>query len=95
MMQCKDVESRPIGWLLLKGKSNPIEVYEPLAPSAAPIAYNSAYLEAYEQMAQHKLEALERFEALARQYPEDDLISYHANRLRAGGTGAMVEMVDK
>ncbi len=95
MVGCQDIEFRPIGRLVLKGKTNPIDVYEPLAPSVTAVTRLPAYLEAFEDMALGMPKAVEAFEDLARRYPEDGLVNFHASRLRAGQTGTIIQMTEK
>ena len=95
MIQCKEIDYRPIGQLVMYGKTKPIDVYEPLASSAPTIGRLPLYLEAYEDMALGKPKAVEAFENLARLYPEDGLVNFHASRLRAGQAGTLIRMVDK
>jgi len=83
---------RPVGRLVLKGKSEPIEAFEPLdaarAGSPAIAAYRAAYalLEAGDPGAR---------DALAAIAGEDELAAFHLARLHAGEHGAVVVMDEK
>lgn len=92
---CPDVAFRPIGQLLLKGKSKATEVYEPVVSLAVSKAPMVAYLEAYELMARGDCKAPEAFAALARRHPADGLINFHAHRLGGGATGITLLLPDK
>jgi adenylate cyclase len=86
---CNDVPARLVGRLVLKGKSQPLEVYEPLATmdtaSCAPMADYEAAMQLLQPGREHQpRKALERFEALASQYPKDPLVMLHVQRLRHG-----------
>ncbi|MDD5028702.1 MAG: adenylate/guanylate cyclase domain-containing protein [Rhodoferax sp.] len=93
--QCPGFVGRPVGRLLLKGKTEAVQVYEPLtqdeAQSERVISYRSAYalLQAQQPAAQ------DAFARLHQNYPDDTLIAYHANRLAAGDTGTLVVMKNK
>ncbi|MDB6002309.1 MAG: hypothetical protein JWP52_4008, partial [Rhizobacter sp.] len=88
---CADAPARPIGRLLLKGKSVPLMVFEPLETPAT----NDGYVRAYELMREQHPEALAAFEALAAEGCVDPLVSLHLARLRAGQTGDLVVLEEK
>jgi len=90
-----DVPMRPVGRLVLKGKTQPLAVFEPAVatdPSRAPLA---DYRRAYEAMANDECDAGERFVALAEAYPEDPLAALHRKRLLAGEHGDLIVMAEK
>jgi adenylate cyclase len=91
------VPMRPVGRLVLKGKSRPLKVYEPMMPgdetSRAPFA---VYAEAFSCLEQSpSIDARRIFEALAADYPQDPLVNLHASRLGAGAVGDLMVMADK
>lgn len=86
----RDFHGRPVGMLLLKGKTEPVEVFEPL-----PIEDGSAlqaYSGAYQSMVTGDPRAIAAFEALADQAPEDPVVGLHLARLKAGETGATLDL---
>jgi len=89
---CRNVRARPVGRLLLKGKSEAIAVYQPML---APLPADDDYLEAYQLMAAQDGSALVAFERLAERYPHDVLVMFHLNRLRAGSLGDLIELKHK
>jgi adenylate cyclase len=93
--QCADIAFRPIGKLVLQGKSELTEVFEPLQPEVAASTQVADYLAAYELMAQGSPEAIEAFVALAERYPEDGLVQMHLARLGAGEEGDIVRLSGK
>ena len=95
---------RPVGKLVLKGKSQALQVYEPVTPErAAHYAPLAEYRAAYELMAQESTEgdtetpspALAVFSALAEQFPDDPLPKLHRDRLLAGSHGDLIVMSEK
>ncbi|WP_341678090.1 adenylate/guanylate cyclase domain-containing protein [Niveibacterium sp. SC-1] len=94
---CPDAPVRPVGRLLLKGKSVAIKVFEPLTQRCVQrYAPAAAYAEAYRLMVDASCEpALARFRALAQAWPEDPLVALHAHRLAAGESGDLIEMLVK
>jgi len=77
--------ARPIGRLLLRGRDEPLQAYEPVAQP------DPEYLQAFELMRSGSEEALARFEALALARPEDPLVKLHLHRLRAGRRDDLVD----
>lgn len=97
---CPGTEVRRVGQLVLKGKSKPLLVYEPLATTnaalcAAPADYDAAmrFLQPGD-MQEPKL-ALAAFEALATRHPHDPLVALHLGRLREGATNDHIVMTSK
>jgi class 3 adenylate cyclase len=93
--QCTGLAFRPIGRIILKGKSEPVEVYEPLLPSQAEDGGTAGYLAAYQLMARDDPRAMDAFVALAKRFPQDGLIRVHAGRLLAGDTGNIIRLLGK
>jgi adenylate cyclase len=95
---CPGAPVRAVGRLLLKGKSQPLHAYEPLAATvaadcAAPADYAAA-LHLLQQGAAPQL-ALERFETLAARHPHDPLVALHLQRLRHGARDDLIVMAEK
>jgi adenylate cyclase len=95
-LACPDAQVRPVGRLVLKGKSQSIMVYEPmetaLSTKYAPL---ERYRNAYEIMQANLHQALESFSELAKAYPDDPLVSLHLRRLMAGDQGDLIVMSEK
>lgn len=86
---------RPVGHLVLKGKSQPLAVFEPLAaalPGSAPLA---DYLFAFEKMRCGDSDAAACFAALQAAWPSDPLVALHCRRLQAGASGELIVMSEK
>jgi adenylate cyclase len=92
--QCPDFVGRPAGTLVLKGKTEPIRVFEPVADDADGPALE-AYLEAYRMMQAENPGALDAFAALVEASPHDVLAALHLRRLQAGETGSLMVLAGK
>lgn len=99
---CTDMVARPIGRLVLKGKKQPLMVYEPVAPgdgfTRVPL---DEYKAVYAQLVEQGLNGLDpapvlaQLEQLALIYPHDPLVALHLTRLRQGETGDQIVMAEK
>jgi adenylate cyclase len=83
---------RPVGDLLLRGRSEPIRVFEPLSPEECASPHTSAYLAAFAKLEAADPGALAAFAALIGERPGDALAQYHLKRLLNGGSGTRIEM---
>ena len=86
---------RPIGRLVLKGKSEGIDAYELLDPSRARTPEVEEYEAAYRLLEAGDPSAGAVFDELAERHPGDGLIAFHAIRIEAGMTGVVIEMSGK
>ena len=93
--RCPEVRFRPVGTLVLKGKSTGVEAFEPLAEAAEAAPETRAYLEAFRLMEAGDPEAPAAFRRLSGTYPHDPLAAFHARRLGAGEKGSTVVMEEK
>ncbi len=92
---CPDFIGRPVGTLVLKGKTKGIEAFEPLTEAEAGSSAVAAYLAAFELLERRDPDADTAFAALAENYPDDPLAAFHLKRLRAGETGTTIVMTEK
>lgn len=97
---CTDVPVRRVGQLVLKGKSKPLLVFEPLATTnaancAAPADYDAAMRLLQPGEMHHPTLACEYFEALAERHPHDPLVALHLRRLREGAADDLIVMAEK
>tara|TARA_B100000614_G_scaffold133182_1_gene118605 strand:- start:634 stop:2592 length:1959 start_codon:yes stop_codon:yes gene_type:complete len=88
---CPDLRVRPIGELVLKGKSKPI----PAFTIVDGITDETEYRRAYDALRAGETTAPDIFATLARRYPDDPLIAYHQSRIEEGQRGVLIEMADK
>lgn len=93
--QCPDIARRPIGRIVLKGKTEPIEVFQPLSAEEADSSLIRRYAEAYALMAAGDPVAPALFAALAESHPEDGPTILHHARLARGESDDLVVMGDK
>ena len=91
-----DVVVRPVGELVLKGKTKPLEVLEPVTTSEkVPRAPLEEYRAAYELIRQDSPQAVPVLQDLAQRFPQDPLIRLHLERLSAGEHGVVITMTEK
>ncbi len=83
---------RPVGDLVLRGRKEPMRVYEPLTPEESASRHTSAYLAAFAKLEAGDSSALAAFAALIGERPGDALAQYHLKRLLNGGVGTRIEM---
>ena len=95
LVGCPDVRARPIGRLVLKGKTQPVMIYEPDHSQAVAVAPHDEYSHAFDLMRDKDAAALESFKRLASRYPRDSLIAFHLHRLMTGETGDLIVMTEK
>ncbi len=92
---CPGFLGRPAGTLVLKGKSQGIEVFEPLPAEVMASDRVSAYLDAFRLMERNDPGAEAAFSAVVERHPEDRLAAFHLKRLRNGECGVTVVMAEK
>ena len=92
---CPDFIGRPVGTLVLKGKSEGVDAWEPLGQEEAVGPAAQAYLGAFELLRNHAPEARTAFEALARSAPDDPLVAFHLKRLEQGESGVVIRFGTK
>lgn len=91
-----DLPVRPVGRLVLKGKTLALMVYQPIiAAEGEEAARDIIYENAFEVLRNEQPEALQIFEALATERPDDPLVALHLKRLRAGELGDRMVMTSK
>lgn len=88
---CPQSTMRPVGQVLLKGKSKPLAVFEPLDGSPPDADYEAAHA----LLAADDDGALGAYARLHAERPDDALVAFHLRRLQAGERGEMVVMADK
>jgi adenylate cyclase len=87
---CPAMSFRPIGEVVLKGKTRSVALLEPVADETAAAGDFDGYLEAYARMAARAPDAAASFAALLRRVPSDTLARYHLERLRSGAVGTRI-----
>ncbi|UCV24344.1 CHASE2 domain-containing protein [Ferribacterium limneticum] len=95
---CANAAVRPVGRLVLKGKTEAIEVFEPLvAEREKRYAPRERYLDAYKQLSVTggQAHAKAMFAELAVLYRDDPLVKLYSDRLERGEGGDLILMAEK
>ncbi len=86
---------RPLARLLLRGRSEPIDVFEPLPEAAAKTSWLDRYREAYADLDTAPDRARITFAALVAERPHDRVVGFHNGRLRDGIASSLVRSTEK
>ncbi len=86
---------RPVGTLLLKGKTQAIRCLEPLTPEAAATPAAEAYRQAFALLEAGDPKARQTFASIVGQFGEDPLSMFHLGRLLAGAEGTGIDLAEK
>ncbi|MDP7602849.1 MAG: response regulator [Alphaproteobacteria bacterium] len=86
---CPNVDFRPVGTLVLVGKGDGIEAFEPFAEATAD------YAAAFALLAEDDDGAAEAFSLLAAASPDDPLAAFHSRRLVNGERGPVIVLSEK
>ena len=90
---CPEVRVRPIGNVVLKGKTEPVQVVT-ISDDLSELE-QIEYIDAYNALVAHQSGAREQIYALAQKHPEDPLLGFHQARLMRGGSTAEIRLEDK
>lgn len=103
--ECPDLAFRPVGELVLVGKTEGVEVFEPLTAEAAAGPAVAAYREAFALLRESggpcrestglAEKAKQAFARLVEAYPDDPLARFHHQRLLRGDYGVRIVMESK
>jgi adenylate cyclase len=88
----KDFRGRPIGDLILRGRSEALRAFEPLRREQYSALSTKSYLEAFNKLEVGDSDAIAAFAAHVGRNPEDQLASFHLKRLLNGGIGTRIAM---
>ena len=93
---CHGIAFRPLGSVVVKGKSVGIAVWEPLRDDEARRSeFLSRYGQAFAQLEQLAPDAIDLFAALNEEDPSDPCVALYLARLRRGEHGAELVLEDK
>ncbi len=92
---CTTMHFRPVASVTLKGKTEPVEVFEPLHDDAPKDDLYERYCAAFDRMKRREADALALFAALTQDAPDDPCVALHVERLSRGDVGASVVMTEK
>lgn len=88
----QEFKGRPIGDLMLRGRSEPLRAHEPLSAAAFDAPATAQYAEAFAKLEQDHAAAMPAFAALVGTHADDPLASYHLRRLLNGAKGVHIEV---
>lgn len=92
---CPNLKFRPIGDVVLKGKTKPVGLFSPVSEADAATNVTADYMAAYALLKAEDPQGIEAFKALGVQYPHDAIIAYHGRRIAAGATSTLIVLEDK
>lgn len=90
-----DLRFQPIGRIVVKGKSEALQVFHPVAANPASITRVNDYASAYALLDVGDPRAAERFAELQTRYPSDPLVAFHLRRLQAHECNSQVKLTSK
>src|SRR5476649_2029740 len=88
----KDFRGRPVGDLMLRGRSETLRAFEPLPAKQHDDPSTKSYLEAFAKLEAGDAGAIAAFAAHVGKYADDQLASFHLKRLLNGATGTQIAM---
>jgi class 3 adenylate cyclase len=88
----ENFRGRPIGDLVLRGRSEPLRAYEPLSAASFGAPATSQYGEAFAKLEAGDSNAMPAFAALVGSHAEDPLANFHLKRLLNGARGARMQI---
>jgi len=87
-----DFKGRPVGDLMLRGRSEPLRAYEPLTSGAFEGAATGQYSDAFAKLEAGDVAAMPAFAALVGQHSDDALAGFHLRRLLNGAKGIRMQL---
>jgi adenylate cyclase len=88
----ENFRGRPVGDLMLRGRSEPLRAYEPLAPAAFEGTATTQYSEAFAKLEAGDAAAMPAFAALVGLHADDALAGFHLRRLLNGAKGVRMQL---
>lgn len=85
-------KGRPVGDLVLRGKSEALRAFEPMRPEKFNTPATATYLDAFAKLEAGDAGAMAAFAAHVGAQPDDRLASFHLKRLLNGQTGTRIAM---
>jgi class 3 adenylate cyclase len=83
---------RPVGDLMLRGRSEPLRAYEPLPASASGTPATAQYTQAFAKLEAGDAAAMPAFAALVGSHADDPLAGFHLRRLLNGAKGVRLQL---
>ena len=88
----ENFRGRPVGDLVLRGRSEPLRAYEPLSAASFGTPATLQYGEAFAKLEAGDGDAMPAFAALVGSHAEDPLANFHLKRLLNGAKGARMQL---
>ena len=88
----KGFQGRPVGDLMLRGRSEPLRAYEPLRPEAFEGLAAKQYSDAFAKLEAEDAAAMPAFAALVGLHADDTLAGFHLRRLLNGAKGVRIQL---
>src|SRR5260370_448634 len=85
-------QGRPVGDLMLRGRSEPLRAYEPLSVEAFKGLATAQYSEAFAKLVAGDAAAMPAFAALVGSHADDALAGFHLRRLLSGVKGVRMQL---
>jgi class 3 adenylate cyclase len=90
--RARNFQGRPVGDLVLRGRSEPLRAYEPLAAEAFKAPAVTQYSEAFAKLEAGDATAMPAFAALVGLHADDPLAGFHLKRLLNGAKGVRMQL---
>ncbi len=88
----KKFRGRPVGDLMLRGRSEPLRAYEPLTAETFKRPVTRQYSEAFAKLEAGDASAMPAFAALVGLHADDALAGFHLRRLLNGAKGVRMQL---
>jgi len=88
----ENFRGRPVGDLMLRGRSEPLRAYEPLRAEVFAAPAMTQYSEAFAKLEAGDATAMPAFAALVGSHAEDPLAGFHLRRLLNGAKGVRMQL---
>jgi class 3 adenylate cyclase len=88
----ENFKGRPVGDLMLRGRSEPLRAYEPLVAAAFEGSATRQYAEAFAKLEAGDAAAMPAFAALVGLHADDALAGFHLRRLLNGAKGVRMQL---
>jgi class 3 adenylate cyclase len=88
----ENFRGRPVGDIVLRGRSEPLRTYEPLADDVFAAPATAQYSEAFAKLESGDATAMPAFAALVGLHADDALAGFHLKRLLNGAKGVRMQL---
>ncbi len=90
--KCPGLVFRPVGDLILKGKSEQLAAVEPVTEDDSSEIDVPAYCDAFKALRRGDGHAIDAFRTIVEKNPNDGLSAFHLKRLECGETGTIIDL---